>query len=270
MSDKTKRGEWRKHYTPEPGVVRWTAEPAGKQGRRPLELTEEERKARKAEQNRAFRQKGKAVRQAALAAGTLTVKSPGPRRMALEGRVFGELTVVAYEDTVGPPGGRKARWKVRCACGVELVLRTDQMLAKYGRKHCGHAWGKTFSPTEPEPGDRPKRGGSGLLNPPGRERKARAKAHRVAPELTPAEMAEMELQAAEKVKRREWQRENEARTRRGERQLPAERKEMDQAGWLRLLGTMRRSGARWSELEQELETAAAYGVTRAMVEEMGR
>ena len=261
----SKKAEWRSRVTlMAPPVV---AEPK-KRGRPPM--SEEDRAAGKllATTKRAVKQRE--LRAAVKAGKDVPMdkvrKSPGPRRLPLEGRVFGELTVMHYEDTIGPRGGRKSRWRLRCSCGVEVVLRTDQLLAKYGRKHCRHARGKVFPPTEVMPGDRKKRGGSGVINPVSRVRKERAKANRAPREWTAAELAERELDAAERVERKRLNAENAERSRRGERMLPAVRKEMDQAGWVRLLLTMRRAGARWADLEMELETASAFGVTREMVE----
>ena len=254
MND-AKRAEWREGVTLGGGKV----------GR--PRMTDEDRAAGKARSVKLY-QKKRAERKAAglpLTTGRAR-KSPGPRRLPLDGRVFGELTVMHYHDTIGLPKARKSRWKLRCSCGVELVLRTDQLVAKYGRKHCGHARGQMFAPTESMPGDRPKRGGSGVLNPPGRVRRDRAKAHRPAPAWTPEELAERERDAAERLERKRLQAENAERARRGERMIRPEIKEMDGPGWVRLLRTMRQAGARWAELTMELDSASAFGVTREMVE----
>jgi len=268
MSDTTKRAEWRKMVRVSPGVVpledfNKPVKPPG----RPRRLTDEERRERTKAANRAWREKELLRRKETEAATGSVRKGPGPRRMPLDGRVFGELTVVEYADTIGEAGCRKARWRLRCSCGVVVVLRTDQLMAKYGRKHCGHARGRKFTPTEPQAGDRPKRGGRGLLQTPGARRQWGRKEHTAPRESSAAEVEEQALQAAEKIANRKLRQENEARARRGERWIPAPVKELDAAGWIRLLRTMRRAGARWSELSMEMESAAAFGVTREMVEE---
>jgi len=256
-----KNPEWRSRVT----LMAPTVEKIPKKRGRPP-MTEEDRaagqllsKSRRAVWQREMRAKIKA----GLDLPTNSKKSPGPRRIPLEGRVFGDLTVMHYEDTIGPRGGRKSRWRLRCSCGVELVLRTDQLLAVYGRKHCGHARGQTYAPTEMMPTDRKKRGNQ---NPVGRVRKERAKTQRPARVWTAAEIEERELDAAERLERKMRNVENAERSRKGERMLPAPKKEMDAAGWIRLLRTMRRAGARWAELTMELESAAAFGVTRELVE----
>lgn len=254
--ESTTRAEWRERVKLGGGKVG-----------RPRRLTDEERAAGHARSKMLWREKVQARKAKAAEAGEAKVrKSPGPRRTLLDGRVFGELTVMRYEDTIGLPGGRKCRWRLRCSCGVEVVLRTDQLLAKYGRKSCGHARGQVFAPTDSMPGDRAKRGGTGLLNAPGSVRKDRAKAHRAPREWTAAELAQREMETREKAARKKLQAENAERARRGERMLPPERKEMDAEGWVRLLRTMRQAGARWADLAMELESAQAFGVTREMVE----
>jgi hypothetical protein len=50
------------------------------------------------------------------------------RRVDLTGERFGRLIVVEQaSDAVQPSGQRKRRWLTRCDCGVEVVVRADNL-----------------------------------------------------------------------------------------------------------------------------------------------
>ena len=229
---------------------------ARKRGGRTRLLTDEQRAEHRRQCNASYQKKLRAQKAAKMAA--LGIVPVPKRRIDLTGRVFGKLTVRCWLETVGPPGRRKARWTVDCACGREISLRSDQMLAKFGRKHCGCDPRMNAVASVPRAGDAPKRGGEGRVPKIGRVKKEPR-------ELSAAELAEEARQAAEKAERQRFRAENMARTRRGEPMLRTPVKEMDAGQWLRLLLSMRRAGARWSEMTQELESAAAFGVTREAV-----
>lgn len=51
------------------------------------------------------------------------------RRHALEGRRFGQLVALSFHDVVTTPGGTKrTRWMCRCDCGVEKVVRGQDLV----------------------------------------------------------------------------------------------------------------------------------------------
>ncbi len=249
--------EWRER-------VRLTAvAPAVRRGGRKAIFTAEEKRAKRAVWNAEYNSKKKEELRAAREASGVVVVAK--RRTPLEGRVFGKLTVVEYVDTVGPKGQRKARWLLECGCGRAIVLRTDQFLIEHGRTHCG-----CVARAEREAVEKPAKVKSAPRRGPRLPGQSRVKTENPPVEYTPAELAEQVLQTAEKYERARLRALNATRARQGLDYVKPEPKAMDAGGWIRLLGTMRRSGARWADLTMELESAAACGVTREDVEKAER